>query len=102
MIRAHAQPRRMLGLLSKRIEKRGCKHSTSLSVVCKTLLTFSSIQSSEEMQQEPFNSSKSTQRENWWDFPSNITFVFLFLFRNVILLEWKGLYRPMVSSQKLA
>lgn len=91
----------MLGLLSKRIEKRAYKHSVLLSVVCKALLTFSSIQSREEMQQEPFNSSRPTQGQNWWDVLFNITFVFC-LFRIMILLEWKRLYHPMVLSQKQA
>ncbi len=87
----------MLGLLSERIEKRGYKHTVLLSVVCKALLTFSSIQSSEEMQQEPFNSSRSTPRQTWWD----ITFVF-YVYRSMILLEWERLYHLMVLSQKQA
>ncbi len=91
----------MLGLLSERIEKRGYKHTVLLSVVCKALLTFSSIQSSEEMQQEPFNSSRPTLRETWWDVLSHITFVFC-VYRSMILLEWERLYHLMVLSQKQA
>ncbi len=91
----------MLGLLSERIETRGYKHSFLLSVVCKALLTFSSIQSSEEMQLEPFNSSRPTRGQNWWDVLSHVTLVFC-VNRSMILLEWKRLYHPMVLSQKQA
>ncbi len=101
MIRGPRIAKRMLGLLSERIEKRGYKHSFLLSVVCKALLTFSSIQSSEEMQLEPFNSSRPTQGQNWWDVLSHVTLVFC-VNRSMILLEWKRLYHPMVLSQKQA